>query len=283
MVAGRPTERAKRRAAALRRARENAGRTQQEAAEALDRSQPTIARIEAGTRVPSPDELHALMTFYDTPQPLREEIEGWATLPDAPALAALSPNRHLVELVHAAERAVEIFTFHSERTPLQLQSQQYALLQSRLAGACLGETDVLRAREERRRMFTRDNPPPYHALLTESSLYRAPGGSTVVIRQQAGHLLDLLDQYPQFSLRIVPFDARLAYIDTDFTCLRMPGREADMVYVPFNLDGRLIKGRTAVQERETYWYEAYRAALTEDDSRKFIHALAQHGNIPTAR
>jgi transcriptional regulator with XRE-family HTH domain len=283
MMAGRPTERAKRRAAALRRAREDAGRTQQEAADALDRSQPTIARIEAGTRAPSPDEVRALLSFYDTPHPLRDEIEAWATLPDAPALGAPSPNRHLLELVRAAESAEEIFTFHSERTPLQLQSQQYALLQSRLAGACLGETDVLRAREERRRMFTRGNPPPYHALLTEASLYRAPGGSSVVVRQQAGHLLDLLDKYPQFSLRIVHFDARIAYIDTDFTWLRMPGRQADMVYVPFNLDGRLIKGRSAVQERETYWYEAQRAALTEDESRKFIHDLAQHGKTPIPR
>ena len=50
-----------------------------------------------------------------------------------------------------------------------------------------------------------------------------------------------------------------------------------MAYVPYGLDGRLIKDRHGVDERETYWSAAQRAALSEEDSRKLIHELAQHG------
>jgi transcriptional regulator with XRE-family HTH domain len=273
-VAGRPTVRDRLRGAALREARKNAGITQQEAAQALERSQPTIARIEAGSRMPSPDESQTLLRLYNPAQPLRDVIEGSATLTDTPGL---SPNTCFMEMVRAVESADEIFTFHSERTPVQLQSQQYTLLQHRLADNCVGETDVLRAREQRLRIFTRDNPPRYRALLTESSLYRTPGGSVVVAKQQAQYLLRLLDQYPRFSLQIVHTYAKLAYIDTDFTLLEMPRGQPDMAYVPYGLDGRLIKDRRGVEERQMYWHAAQRAALSEDESRKFIHELTQHG------
>jgi transcriptional regulator with XRE-family HTH domain len=273
-VAGRPTVRNKQLGTDLRKARRHAGITQGQAAAALNLSQPTIARIEAGTRAPTPEDLQAFLNLYDPPQQLRDAIDGSATLTDTPGL---SPNSYFVEMVRAIETADEIFTFHSERTPMQLQSQQYALLQHRLADNCFGETDVLRSREQRLRIFTRENPPRYHALLTESSLYRTPGGSLVVVKQQAQYLLRLLEQYPRFSLQIVHTYAKLAYIDTDFTLLRMPSGEPDMVYVPYGLDGRLIKDKRGVDEREKYWSAAQHAALSEDESRKLIHELAQHG------
>lgn len=276
-VAGRPTERDKRRGNLLKRARASAHVTQQDAAERLTLSQPTIARIEAGKRAPAPEEMRALIEFYAPPESLRDEIEGLATLADSPAPADLSPNPYLVKMVRALEFATEIHTFHSERIPLQLQSQQYALLQHRLAGNCIGETDVLRSMEQRCRIFTRDDPPRYHALLAESSVRRAPGGSAVVVRQQAQHLLRLLEEYPLFSLQIVLMNARIAYVETDFTVLRMPSGQADMIYVPYGLDGHLIKEKGKIDEREKYWRAARCAALGEDESRKFVHELTQRG------
>jgi transcriptional regulator with XRE-family HTH domain len=274
-VAGRrPTLRDQQLGTNLRQARGEIGLTQEQAAAALNLSQPTIARIEAGKRPPAPEELQAFLDLYNPPQPLRDAINACATLTDTPGL---SPNPYFIEMVGAVENADEIRTFHSERTPMHLQSQQYALLQHRLADNCFGETDVLRSREQRLRIFTRENPPYYRALLTESSLHRTPGGSLVVVKQQAQYLLRLLEQYPRFSLQIVHTYAKLAYIDTDFTLLRMPSGQPDMVYVPYGLDGRLIKDRRGVDERESYWSAAQHAALSEEESRKLIHELAEHG------
>jgi transcriptional regulator with XRE-family HTH domain len=278
-MVGRPTERDKRRGAALRQARAGTDLTQGNVAKRLGVSQSTIARIEAGERAPSPEELLTLIDLYDPPQSLRDVIEGLATLADSPALADLSPNHYFLKMVRELEFATEVLTFHSERLPMQLQSQQYALLQYRLMGRCIGEIDVLRSRKQRRRILTRDNPPHYHALLSESSLRRAPGGSESVVRQQAQHLLGLLEEYPRFSLQIMHNSARIAYVETDFTLLRMPRGRADMVYVPFGLDGRLIKEKRRIDEWERYWYVARHAALGEDESKKFVHELAQHGKI----
>lgn len=278
-MAGRPTERDQQRGAALRQAREDAGLTQQETAARLKSSQPTIARIESGSRQPSPDELRAMIDIYSPAPPLQNKIDGYTTIADAPTTAGMSLNSHLVEAQRAIEMADKILTLHSERTPVQLQSEQYSLLQHHLANSGVGETDVLRSREQRCRIFTRENPPRYLALLSESSLRRVPGGSATVIKQQAQYLLNLLGSYPHFSLQILHFQAELAYVDTDFTLLKMPRGKPDMVYAPYGLDGRLIKDRNAVTERETYWYEAQRAALNEEDSKKYLHELAQHGKV----
>lgn len=278
-MAGRVTERNRRLGAALKQARKEADRTQGDGAEALGCSQAMISRMETGTRVPTPDELQALIKRYDPSQALRDEITSLMMLADVPIPSGLSLNPHLAKMLQAMKIAVDVRTLHSERTPLQLQSQQYALLQHRLACSGMGEIDVLRAREDRRRIFTRDNPPHYHALLTESSLLRAPGGSDWVVKQQAQHLLELLDLYSQFSLQIIHMRAKLAFIDTDFTLLKMPPKQVDMVYVPYGLDGKLIKDKLKVDEREGYWNTARKAALSEDESKKIIHDLAQYGKI----
>jgi transcriptional regulator with XRE-family HTH domain len=278
-VAGRPTERDQQRGAALRQAREEANLTQQEAGALLGRSQPTIARIESGARPPSPEELQTMLASYHPSGPLRDRIDGYATLPDTPPGSSTSPNSHFVEMQRATEEAERVLTLHSERTPVQLQSEQYSLLQHKLANSGVSEIDVLRAREQRRRIFTRENPFRYCALLSVSSLLRAPGGRAVVVKQQCQYLIDLIDQHAHFSLRILGFQADLPYVDTDFTLLKMPRGKSDMVYVPYGLDGRLIKDRQAVIEREKYWYEAQRAALSEEESKKYLHELAQRGNV----
>lgn len=243
----------------------------------LNRSQPTVTRIESGSRSPSQDELQDMIRIYDPAQPLRDRLDGYATLPDRPTESSVSPNPYFVEMQRAVETADTILTLHSERTPMHLQSEQYSLLQYQKADSGVAETDVLRSREQRCRIFTREHPPRYRALLSESSLLRAPGGSPVVVQQQGRYLLDQLDRYPHFSLQILHFQADLAYVDADFTLHKMPPGTADMVYVPYGLDGRLIKERNGVLEREQYWHKAQRAALSEDESKKYLHELAQHG------
>jgi hypothetical protein len=251
--------------------------TQRQAAELLERSQPTVARIESGVRSLSQDELRAMIRLYNPAQPLRDKLDGYATLADRPLESSVSPNPYFVEMQRAIETADAVLTLHSERTPMHLQSEQYSLLQHQKAGSGVTETDVLRSREQRCRIFTRERPLRHRALLSESSLLRAPGGNPVVVQQQGRYLLDQLDRYPHFSLQILHFQADLAYVDADFTLLKMPPGMVDMVYVPYGLDGRLIKGRSGVVEREQYWYQAQRAALSEDDSKKYLHELAQHG------
>lgn len=279
-VVGRATERNKQLGGALRQARKAAGFNQDAAAKELEYSQPTINRIESGSRVPTPAELKVLVTFYNPAQDLRDEIEWLATLPDVPGLGGMSPNENFVKMLQAAESALEIFTFHSERTPMPLQSDQYALLQYELVEASINKVTVLRAWEDRRRIITGDSPPRYRAILAQSSLLRMPDGRTGLIKQQAQYILNLIDNYPRFTLQILHPEAKLAYVDTDFTALRMPGKQKDLVYIPYGLDGTLLKDKWQVDERLRYWHHAQRAALSEDNSRKLIHDLASYGRTP---
>jgi hypothetical protein len=105
-----------------------------------------------------------------------------------------------------------------------------------------------------------------------------PGGGSTIISEQARYLLDVLENVPRLSLRVVRTNAPIAHVPASFTIVRMAGRTADMVYVPALHDGFLIKDRQQVDEHIVYWSRAWQAALTEDDSRKFVHELAQHGS-----
>lgn len=277
-VTGKPTERNVQLGFALRRARKEATRkvTQLAAGQELGFSQPTIARIESGYRELSPGELATLMRLYDPPQDIRDEIHRLTTLPDTAESGDLSPNQHFARMLEEMKYATEIFSFHSDRIPMALQTDQYALTQYELVNKSITPAAVLRAREDRvRRIFTRPDPPRYRAILTESSFDWPPGGIAAIIKQQALHLLELTEANPRFSLHVLRKGARVNYVHTDFTVLRMPGGKRDMVYGPLGEDGRLLTEKLKIDEHLRYWYGAEKAALGEDDSKKFLNELAR--------
>src|SRR5437667_11591070 len=92
--------------------------------------------------------------------------------------------------------AMQIRALYSERMPMSLQAEQYTLVQHELAGDPMSLVDLLREKQDCERVFSCENPPRYHAIIAESSLVRMPGGERALIREQAYHLLGLIEQHP---------------------------------------------------------------------------------------
>lgn len=279
MPARRPTERNTQLGQVLRTARREAGLNQTQAAKRLETSQPTIARLESAEKVPTRDELRRVIECYDPSQQLREEIERLARPEeqDTPAL-----NARFDEMLGASEDAVGVRTFHSERIPMTLQCERYALKQYNLFDPSVPPVTVLRLHARRAEILTRPEPPTFQAVMTVSSLLRMPGGQLDLVNDQAQHLLHLLEKTPSLTLRVLNLDADIPFVDSDFTLLRMKDRRDDLIYVPFGLDGHTIKDRTKIEERERYWRIAHRAALDEERTLDLLRLLAEHGHETVA-
>lgn len=261
--------------AALKVAREAADRTQKQAGDEIGRSQAKIHRIESGREKVTPSDLRALINLYDPSADLRERIEALTVPPSAGSMDGTSPNRYFMEMRALERQAKEILLWQSERIAMPLQADQYTLLQHELAGDDTSPTDLLREKRDRERVITDENGPHFRAVLAESSLERMPGGRETLVRQQAQHLLHLIDNHPRFTLQILHKRADLPYVDSDLTLLKFAGRQKNMVYVAYGADGRLLKEKQQVDEREDYWKTVQRAALDVEKSREHIYDLSR--------
>jgi transcriptional regulator with XRE-family HTH domain len=276
VAAKRPTQRDLQLGQALRNARNAAGVRQGQAAKLINCRQPTMARIEAGKKVPTRDELDTLLANYGSVQ--YAEIERLAGLDDSDSLDL---NAKFDAMLRACEQARAIHTLHSERIPMTLQCERYALKQYSLFDGSIQPTAVLRLRDRRIRVLSLPDPPAIHAIMSVSSLLRMPGGQEDLVREQAAHLLTLLETTPHLTLHVLLMNGDIPYIDTDFTVIKAPNRRDDAVYIPFGLDGQLIKDRSRIDERETYWRQALDAALTADETLHLLRGLAKGDHSAT--
>jgi transcriptional regulator with XRE-family HTH domain len=276
-VAARATERSGRLGAVLKRARKEVGYSQAVAAERFGCSQAMIHRIEVGARALMSEELARYLDVLSAGPAVSNEIAAIIALPDDPVPADLNPNPRFLEMLRAIPKATEVLTFHSEGLPAHLQSDPYILRQHELFGTRLTETEILRGRHDRLSLFTQGTSPICRAVVTESSLTRMPGGSTAIIREQARYLLELIEEVPRLSLQVLRTNAPLSHITASFTAVRMPGRTANMVYVPVLHDGYLTKDGRFVANHTAFWRKAQQAALTEDESMKLIYELSRQG------
>jgi transcriptional regulator with XRE-family HTH domain len=261
--------------AALKVAREAAELTQTQAGDKIGRSQAKIHRIESGREKVTPTDLQALLRLYAPSADLRERIDALTVPTPAGAPEDTSPNRYFMEMRKVERTASEILLWQSERIAMPLQTDQYTLLQHELAGDRTSPTDLLREKRDRERIITDDDPPRFHAVLAESSLERMPGGRETLVKEQALHLLELVDTYPRFTLQVLHKRAEVAYVDADLTLLKFEGRLKNMVYVAYGADGRLLKEKQQVDEREAYWHTVQRAALSVEKTRQYLYDLAR--------
>lgn len=258
----------------LQRAREAAGMTQARAAAALGCQQAKINKIEAAKSAISPDDLAILLKVYDPPVDVRNEIRLLAAPGGPRRPAGMKLNVNYLQMLELEPQAREILSLHSERLPSLLQSELYLLRQYVRAGNTTHPTTLLRNQLQRTRILDLPDPPRYRALLSESSLHRMPGGRKAdVVVDQAQHLLALCERHEHLSVQIVTYEANLPFFDSDVTILKFAGARRDVAYVEYAPDGRIFKGVAPVAEREKYWHEVEQAALTRDESRKYLNDL----------
>jgi len=192
----------------LRRARDQAGKTQKHVADALDWSTSKVIRIETGAVGVSTTDLKALLAFYGITDPaviddmvdaakgLRKESWWDQYRGDMPA-------QFLTEISYEAS-SLRLRQFQSQVVPGLLQTEPYM----RNLMKALGDTPALielgvQVRMERQRRLFHDGGPEMFYVLDESLLRRWVGGAEV-LRGQLNHLRDVATR-PNVHIQVLPF------------------------------------------------------------------------------
>ena len=221
----------------LRRLREEAFITTEQAATAIRGSHSKISRMEHG-RVGFKDrDIADLLTLYGVND--GEERAALLKL----AREANTPGwwqgysdilPHWVEPYFGLEAAASfIRNYELQFVPGLLQTEGYARALIRLGNAAT-EDDVMRraeARLSRQEILSREAPPRLWAVMDEGALRRSIGGKAVM-REQIRHLIDMCD-HPAVTLQILPFQIGAhPAMGGPFTILRFSEPDLrDVVYI----------------------------------------------------
>jgi transcriptional regulator with XRE-family HTH domain len=256
LESGGPTAARLRLGAQLRRLRQAAGITRQDAAAAIRSSASKITRIELGQTAVKPRDLADLLALYGA------DPAGSASMT---ALARISGNRGWWQAYGDAvpgwqatylgleESARMIRGYEPRFVPALLQTPDYAhaLLASRAGKPDLDRTErrlaVLRRRQE---LLHRDNPPHLWAVIDEGALRRLVGGPAVM-RAQLDHLMEIT-RLAHVNVQVLPFRAGShAACGGPVVLLRFAGDQLPDVVCLEYLDGAAYPSRPA--ELAGYW------------------------------
>jgi transcriptional regulator with XRE-family HTH domain len=260
----------------LRKARTEAKLTQSAIAAILGCGQGKINKIETTLVAVSRAELELMLKAYQLPEDKADDLRRLAvhdrirrrrnSVLTSPAFEELSDRE---------SDATEVLCWHSERIPGPLQSEHYMFQQFNTNAGTYDVVQLARRRLARTRVFTVENPPHYQVILSESSLYRMPGGrSPELVVDQAEHLLTCMKSYARLTLRILTFDAPVPYVDSDFVVLRF-NDEDDFAYLEYPGGARILTKPKELAHFEEHWRELRDAALSTEDSMQFLDQLAE--------
>lgn len=196
--------------AELRRLREAKNLTREEAGYTIRASGSKMSRLELGRVSFKERDVADLLVLYGVPADRREKLLDLATQANR---SGWWHRYHEVlqnwfhSYVGLEGAAARIRTYEGHLIPGLLQTEDYArsLISSQLSASATSTQveDRVRLRMERQRLFTRENPPRYWAVLDESALRRQVGGPGVM-RAQLEHLVDMT-KYAHVTLQIMPF------------------------------------------------------------------------------
>ncbi|MGH4018842.1 MAG: helix-turn-helix domain-containing protein [Pseudonocardiaceae bacterium] len=264
----------------LRRLRDAAGMTREQAASTLDCSPVKITHLESGRNIVRKAELIVLLQHYgadrehlDTLDELRVEASkrGWwstARLPE-----------WLKGYVSLESDAISLRSLELECIPGLLQTEAYARELHTLGGQLTPEEVDRRVAARMRRQARLDDPDrPLHvsAVVSEAALQRC-ARHTPVAADQLRLLLDRAQQ-PNVELQVLPFAAGLhGSMQGAFSLLSFPeGLLPDAAYQEYAVGGHLIDDASIVARLTTLYDELRGQALGVDESLAMIAELAEH-------
>lgn len=215
MGIARPTFERRQLGLALRRLRDNAGKTQQQAAEAVGKVRTRIVQLEDGTATASQEDLAKLLDFYGITGDERRTVLELG----AHARTRQKKRVHVDHLPDSYQRfadleasASEIDCFETGIIPGLLQSESYIRA---ILAECEGvwwepdavdSKDRLIFREQRQhRVLDSDDRRIMRFIITEDAL-RANFGDPEIMREQVRHLLGLLRRHRDLTIRVLRND-----------------------------------------------------------------------------
>jgi transcriptional regulator with XRE-family HTH domain len=280
---------------ALRRYRDNAGYTLEDAARVLECDRSKISRIETGQRGIRPKELRELLAEYGVPD--REQAalvaiasrggqRGWWQ-PYADVLPGAYLDYVIMESV-----ASEIMTYEAQVIPGLLQTDDYARAIAAVGPGYATDQqlqDVVAAKAMRRQVVLASGPLPSGSLpsgslpsgsggrrlsviLGEGALRQAVGGPGVMAGQ-ISHLVRLIDDFPSLTVQVLPFSAgaHAAAGSASLAILRFPDAPSlGVVYLEALSGGVYLESQEDVARYIRAFALLRAAALSAEDSLRLL-------------
>jgi transcriptional regulator with XRE-family HTH domain len=213
--------------AELRRARLDAGLTQEQVAAAMDWSLSKLIRIENGSVGISTNDLKAILQHYDITDDKRiaellalsrasRERSWWTTYRD-------SVSKRLIQLIEYENAAYVSRHYEDLVFPGLLQTTDYMRVSTQQLAPQLPPKDVenvIEVRLRRQELLNRPDGPLLFFVIDEAVVRRMVGGAEVM-RPQLQRLIEATDM-PNVTVEVIPFSAGL-----------LPGLQAPFVIHEF--------------------------------------------------
>lgn len=264
--------------ARLRRLREAAGISREQAAFAIEASAPTISRMELGRMRFRERDVVDLLTHYYVVDPA-EQVEFLALVRRANTDGWWRPYRDVMPpwfetYLSMEQDGSQIRTYAVQFLPELLQSDDYAR-----AVISTGEGDAseierrMELSRRRRERVTTSGGPRLWAVLDEAVLRRSVTHPDLR-RRQLSHLVDLAG-LPNVSLQIARFDRRASLaVGGSFSILRFPTCDlGDVVYLEL-LDSACYVDKPAdVEKYQSAWNRMCATIESPRTSVQIIEAM----------
>lgn len=263
--------------AQLRKRREAAGVSRDEAAYLIRSSGAKVSRMELGRHRFKERDLVDLLALYGADETERDEFLDLARQANAPGwwqrYGDLLPS--WFETYVAMEQAASVIrTYEVQLVPGLLQTNEYARTVVRLAHSDPEEVERrVDLRRRRQEILTSSNAPQVWVVIDEAALHRPPGDGELC-RAQLEHLLEL-NELPNVSLQIATF-ARGVHPATGgpFTILRFAVQDLpDVVYLE-HLNGALYLDKAAdVEDYVDVWHRLCTQIDPPEQSRSTLEKI----------
>jgi transcriptional regulator with XRE-family HTH domain len=268
--------------AGLRRLREQAGFTLEDAAGILECDRSKISRIETGQRGVRPIELRELLTEYGVPEDRRSALIAIAR--QAHQAGWWQTYGHVLDdayqdFIGLEATAASIQTYEAQLIPGLLQTGGYAqaIADASLVNEAQEEHEqFVQVRLTRQHVLSRDdNPLQFWAILSEGALRQMVGGKEVM-REQLAHLIDMSRNQPNVDLQVLPFIAGAhAATSGPFVLMKFPDApDLSVVYLEGQTGGIYLESAEEVA-RYTIVFDHLRAsALSTAATVRLIEEVA---------
>lgn len=277
-----PTMRRRQAGAELRRLREAADITIEQAATHLGCSESKISRMETGTGLQRPRDVTALLDFYGvTATQLREDLlrmvrdsrqqDWWHSYTDA-------VPRWFERFMAAESSAVRVEKFENQLVPGLLQTPEYARAVLRSANTSLDDDEIDRrvvVRMERQKRLLGDDPLSLWVVLDESVLRRQVGGADVMRAQLQRLIKDAAQQ--NITVQVLPYAlgayAAFGYPFTIMTFPAPPGGQ--VVHMDQLHSGLYLERDSDLRRYQLAMNRLQAAALDPEQSNRMITEAAE--------
>lgn len=260
----------------LRAARDRRGLKQTQVAKKADCTQATITRYEGSLEPINLKVFERIAAVLRLGSAETHELAGLAV--HSAGKSAWSGERRAVaewlRIVYDTEcDARRILNWYSERLPGPLQSEHFMLALYDLEGA----TDVtpqIAMRQQRRTLFDSTTLREYRCVIGQGFFERMPHQlGRAAAHDQVCHLLEL-GRRPNIFIQVLPFTARIRYLEPDFMVLNFAEPEIDLAFVEHLVGGENITERDEVDEFIQEWARISAAAWDVYQTRSYLTGLA---------